>query len=81
MANAPGARFLFAISACAGLWAVIGVLLLGLSSRRCNKIIRDHEALLAETDRILAEDDAMAAAAASPSESESEPMDVAPTPG
>jgi hypothetical protein len=47
--------------AAAGVWAVAGVVLLGASARRCRKIIRDHEALLAETDRILAEEDQAAA--------------------
>ena len=44
------------------IWAVIGLVLLGVAARRCGAIIRRHEAMLAETDRILAaEDEARAA--------------------
>ncbi len=44
------------------IWAVVGLLLLGVAGRRCGRIIRKHEAMLAETDRILAAEDEAAAA-------------------
>ncbi|MBI4704185.1 MAG: ABC transporter permease [Deltaproteobacteria bacterium] len=53
-----------ASTACAVAYAVIGFLLVALARRRCNRIIRQHEQLLAEADRRLAEEDAMLAAAA-----------------
>jgi ABC-type transport system involved in multi-copper enzyme maturation permease subunit len=40
------------------LWACIGLLFLVLARGRCAKIIAAHEAMLAETDRILAAEDA-----------------------
>lgn len=49
--------------AAAALWALLGVLLLGLASARTRRIIRDHESLLADADRRLAEEDQAAAAA------------------
>ncbi|HVY48948.1 MAG TPA: ABC transporter permease [Minicystis sp.] len=48
---------------CAVAWAGLGLVLLGGAQRRAKKIIREHEAMLAETDRILAEEDARRAAA------------------
>jgi hypothetical protein len=48
-------------------WAAVGLILIGAAQRRCSKIIRQHNATLAETDRLLAaEDEAAAAAAAAP---------------
>ncbi|MEP7127144.1 MAG: ABC transporter permease, partial [Byssovorax sp.] len=47
------------------IWACLGLLFLLLAQRRCAKIIAAHEAMLAETDRILAaEDEAEIGAAA-----------------
>jgi ABC-type transport system involved in multi-copper enzyme maturation permease subunit len=66
---------LYAGIGCAAMWAVIGFVLLGMSSRRCAKIIREHEAMLAETDRILAEEDRAAAeSAVNQGDGESEPV-------
>jgi ABC-type transport system involved in multi-copper enzyme maturation permease subunit len=48
--------------ALAMIWAVIGLVLLTMAGRRCGSIIRKHEAMLAETDRILAAEDEAAAA-------------------
>jgi ABC-type transport system involved in multi-copper enzyme maturation permease subunit len=44
------------------IWAALGLLLLAFAARRCGVIIRKHEALLAESDRILAAEDEAAAA-------------------
>lgn len=45
----------------AGAYAVLGVLLLSLAHAKCNRIIREHETVLAEADRRLAEEDRQAA--------------------
>jgi ABC-type transport system involved in multi-copper enzyme maturation permease subunit len=45
------------------LWGGLGLLFMGLANRRANLIIHNHEAALAETDRILADEDARAAQA------------------
>jgi ABC-type transport system involved in multi-copper enzyme maturation permease subunit len=50
----------------AGAYALLGLGLLGAAGGRCREIIRKHEALLDETDRILAAEDAAAAAARAP---------------
>ena len=47
-------------------WATIGLVLLGAAGRRCAGIIRRHEAVLAEGDRLLAAEDAAALAAVAP---------------
>lgn len=48
-------------------WAAVGLILIGAAQRRCSKIIAQHNAILAETERLLAaEDEAAAAAAAAP---------------
>jgi ABC-type transport system involved in multi-copper enzyme maturation permease subunit len=44
-------------------WALLGVVLLGAAARRCRRILRRNEALMAEGDRVLAADDEAAAAA------------------
>ena len=46
------------------LWAVLGLIFLSLARARCARIIADHEVMLAETDRILAAEDAAEARAA-----------------
>lgn len=46
------------------VWASLGLLFLLLARARCAKIIAAHEAMLAETDRILAAEDAAEARAA-----------------
>ena len=58
----------------AAAYAVIGLLLLGAAGSRCRAIIRKHEETLAETDRILAAEDAasMAARAQVPAEAVAE---------
>ncbi|MFO0660046.1 MAG: ABC transporter permease [Polyangiaceae bacterium] len=49
----------------ASAWALFGLALLGLASRRCRDVIRAHEAAIAETDaRLAAEDAAQSEAAA-----------------
>jgi hypothetical protein len=58
-----GTSALAAGGAAAGFWVLVGLLLLASAGRRCREIIQKHETLLAETDRILAEEDAAAAAA------------------
>jgi hypothetical protein len=49
------------------VWALLGLLLLAVAARRCEGIIRRHEALLAEGDRQLAAEDEAARAAMEPS--------------
>jgi ABC-type transport system involved in multi-copper enzyme maturation permease subunit len=39
-------------------WAVLGLLFLGAARRRCSLVIRRHETMLAEGDRLLAAEDA-----------------------
>ena len=39
------------------IYALLGFLLIGLAALRCNKIIENHEAVLAEADRRLADED------------------------
>lgn len=46
------------------IWACLGILFLALARARCAKIIAQHETMLAETDRILAAEDAAEARAA-----------------
>lgn len=46
------------------LWACLGFLFLALARRRCARIIAEHEVMLAETDRVLAAEDAAEARAA-----------------
>jgi hypothetical protein len=50
----------------AGAYALIGLALLAAAGGRCREIIRKHEQLLDDTDRILAAEDAAAAAARAP---------------
>jgi ABC-type transport system involved in multi-copper enzyme maturation permease subunit len=45
------------------VYGLIGLLLLGFAGGRCREIIRKHEELLAETDRLLAAEDEAAAKA------------------
>ncbi len=45
-------------------WAVLGLMFLSLARARCARIIAEHEVMLAETDRILAAEDAAEARAA-----------------
>ncbi len=45
-------------------WAALGLLFLSLARARCARIIAEHEVMLAETDRILAAEDAAEARAA-----------------
>jgi len=67
--RSDGAPALIVGAIAAGFWALVGLALLGAASRRCRAIIQQHEALLADTDRILAaEDEAAAAAAQAPAE-------------
>jgi ABC-type transport system involved in multi-copper enzyme maturation permease subunit len=56
-------------------WTALGFIFLGLAQRRCTRIIAQHEAILAETDRLLAnEDEAAAAAAAAAGRPDAPPM-------
>ena len=64
-----------------GTWALAGFGLLALARRRCGDIIRKHEAMLAEAERLLAEEDAAesAVAEAPPAEGEAaQAPDAAP---
>jgi ABC-type transport system involved in multi-copper enzyme maturation permease subunit len=61
------------------IWAALGILLLGVAARRCGTIIRKHEAMLAETDRILAAEDE-AAAAPPPAPDDAPPLAPSPAP-
>ncbi|MCA9619131.1 MAG: ABC transporter permease [Myxococcales bacterium] len=64
----PGVAINASVAASLGYFAA-GAVLLALTQRRCSQIERDHEALLGEADRRLAEEDAAAeAAAAAPAE-------------
>jgi ABC-type transport system involved in multi-copper enzyme maturation permease subunit len=58
----PGVAIIATIATAIG-YAAVGLLLLGLASRRCKTIITEHEEVLAEADRRLAEEDAAAEAA------------------
>lgn len=51
----------FAAIAC---WTGLGALFFSLARRRCERIIAEHEVMLAETDRLLAAEDAAEARAA-----------------
>lgn len=53
---------MFAGTVCAAIWGFLGFIFLGAASRRCKGIIRRHEAALAQTDQILAQEDEAAAA-------------------
>jgi ABC-type transport system involved in multi-copper enzyme maturation permease subunit len=61
--SATGGPTILAGVIAAMVWAAAGLLLLGAAGRRCATIIGKHEALLDETDRILAAEDEAAAAA------------------
>jgi hypothetical protein len=50
----------------AAAYALVGFVLVTAAARRCRKIIADHEALLADADRRLAEEDRLRAQAAAP---------------
>jgi ABC-type transport system involved in multi-copper enzyme maturation permease subunit len=63
--QADGEALVFAGVVAMSLWACLGFLFLILARRRCAKIIGAHETMLAETDRILAAEDAAEAARAS----------------
>ncbi|APR83979.1 Hypothetical protein A7982_09328 [Minicystis rosea] len=54
----------------AAVYALLGLVLLGGAGSRCREIIRKHEETLAETDRILAAEDAAAMAARAPAPTE-----------
>jgi ABC-type transport system involved in multi-copper enzyme maturation permease subunit len=65
--RSTGAPALIIGAAAAGFWALVGLLLLASAGKKCRDIIQKHEAVLAETDRILAaEDEAARAAHAQP---------------
>ena len=49
-----------AASVAAGVWALIGVVLLAQAARRCRAIITAYDEALARSDRRLAEEDATA---------------------
>jgi hypothetical protein len=59
---------IFAGGVCAAIWAVLGFGFLAAAKRRCDIIIRQHEAALAQTDQLLAQEDEAAAAAAEAAE-------------
>ncbi|MFO0589768.1 MAG: ABC transporter permease [Polyangiaceae bacterium] len=63
----PGAAALMAL-----VYAVLGAICLLLAGKRSAGIVQRHEAMLAETDRLLAEEDAAAEAARA--EAEAQPM-------
>ena len=48
------------------VWALLGAMFLAFARMRTQRVITQHEAALAETDRLLAEEDAAAARAAAP---------------
>jgi hypothetical protein len=61
--SGDGARVLIPAGIVASAaWASIGLVFLAAASRTCRRIIRRHEETLAETERILAEEDAAAEA-------------------
>jgi ABC-type transport system involved in multi-copper enzyme maturation permease subunit len=64
-APASGGPLLVAGVVAMALWAGLGFVFLSFASRRCAKIIGEHEVLLANTDRILADEDEAEARAAS----------------
>ncbi len=62
--HARGDLLVYVGLAAIAIWACLGLLFLFLARRRCAKIIAAHETMLAETDRILAAEDAAEIAAA-----------------
>jgi ABC-type transport system involved in multi-copper enzyme maturation permease subunit len=62
--HARGEALIVAGVVAIALWTCLGFLLLELARRRCTRIIAEHEVMLAETDRILAAEDAAEARAA-----------------
>lgn len=62
--HARGALLVYVGLAAIAIWGCLGFLFLLLAQRRCAKIISAHEAMLTETDRILAAEDAAEIAAA-----------------
>lgn len=60
--SSPGT--LFAGSVCALVWAMLGLIFLSAAKRRCDSIIRRHEAALTQTDQLLVQEDETAAALA-----------------
>lgn len=62
---------------CSAIWAVLGLAFLDAGRRRCNTIIRQHEAALATTDQLLAQEDEAAAAAAAEAESRAQEAEAA----
>lgn len=62
--QARGEALILAGVVAIALWAALGLLFLSLARGRCAKIIAEHEVMLAETDRILAAEDAAEARAA-----------------
>jgi ABC-type transport system involved in multi-copper enzyme maturation permease subunit len=62
-APSPDTKLTAGFACCLG-WAVVGLCLLDMARRRCAGIIRRHEEVLAESDRILAAEDEAAAEAA-----------------
>lgn len=55
------------------IYGLLGLVLLGLAGGRCREIIRKHEEVLAETDRLLAAEDEAAAKAKEPAVAEEAP--------
>ncbi len=61
LGRSKGGVAVVASMACSIGYGVLGFGLLALAGARCRKIIRDHEAILAEADRRLADEDRYAA--------------------
>lgn len=75
----PSSTILAPGAVCIAIWALAGVLLALAARRRCAGIVARHEAMLAEAQRRLDEEDA--AAIATPAEPPPETTDAAPAPG
>jgi ABC-type transport system involved in multi-copper enzyme maturation permease subunit len=59
-------------------WAILGLVFLSLARARCARIIAQHEVMLAETERILAAEDAAEARAAAGIPEEAPPAPTTP---
>ncbi len=59
-----GSELIAAGVICMAFWAALGFIFLEAARRRCARVIAQHEAALAETDRLLAAEDAAFAAGA-----------------
>ncbi|HEX4403424.1 MAG TPA: ABC transporter permease [Polyangia bacterium] len=70
---------LFAGGACAITWAGLGALSYLAARRHARAVVRQHESMLAETDRILAAEDEAAAARANEAEAAPAPDDAPAT--